>query len=134
MQLFKKRLKINSTLFFINETQKGINMKTRSLIILACLLTLSLSYGSTEKHSATPAKGFVPDKETAITIAIAVWTPIYGKKQIEKQKPYRAKLIDGVWFVQGTLNHSKKEIKVGGVAMAEISKTDGRIIRVSHGK
>ena len=37
-----------------------------------------------EKHSHVPPNGFVPDSETAIRIASAVWTPIYGEKhQVE---------------------------------------------------
>ena len=66
----------------------------------------------------------------ATTIAVAVWEPIYGKDQIAKQKPFVATLDNDVWTVRGTL----PEGMLGGVAEAEISKTDGRIIRVRHGK
>jgi hypothetical protein len=45
------------------------------------------------------------------------------------KKPYRATLKEGVWTVRGTLKTS-----MGGVALAEISKSDGRITCVSHGK
>lgn len=83
-----------------------------------------------EKHSAKPKDGFVPTAETAIQIAVAVWTPIYGKEQIERQKPYKAVLKEGVWHVSGSL----PRLQPGGVAIAEIDKNDARIIRVSHGK
>ena len=72
----------------------------------------------------------VPDQETAIRIAVAVWTPIYGKKQIESEKPYKATLKNEVWYITGSL----PEGWLGGVAEAEIAKDDGCIIRVSHGK
>ena len=76
-----------------------------------------------------PPNGFVPNEATAIRIAVAVWEPIYGVAQIAAQKPYRVRLEKGVWIVEGTL-HSE----VGGVAIAEISKSDGRVLRVSHGQ
>jgi len=81
-------------------------------------------------HSYVPAKGFVPDSITAVRIATAVWDPIYGARQIQGEQPFRASLRDGIWTVEGSL----PENTVGGVAVAEIAKRDGRILRVSHGK
>ncbi len=63
-------------------------------------------------------------------MAVAVWNPIYGKENIEKEKPYTASLANGVWTVTGSL----PEGVVGGVAEAEISKNDCKVLRVSHGK
>lgn len=82
------------------------------------------------KHSFIPKEGFVPDKETAVRIAEAVWIPIYGERKINAEKPFKARLQNDVWIVEGSIS---KGIK-GGVAIAEIAKTDGRIVRVSHGK
>jgi NTF2 fold immunity protein of polymorphic toxin system component len=81
-------------------------------------------------HSYSPPSGFVPDSVTAVRIAIAVWAPIYGEQQIRGEQPYRASLRDGIWTVEGSL----PENFIGGVAVAEIAKRDGRIVRVSHGK
>jgi hypothetical protein len=81
-------------------------------------------------HSYIPPAGYVPDAETAIRIAVAVWEPIYGKKQIESEKPYQATLKNGVWIVEGSL----PDDALGGVAVAEISKSDGTILRVTHGR
>lgn len=83
-----------------------------------------------KKHNVKPPEGYVPNEETAIAIAVSVWIPIYGRKKIENEKPYMANLIDGIWFVHGSL---PKE-SLGGVAVAEILKENGKIIRVSHGK
>ena len=83
-----------------------------------------------KKHNAKPKEGYLPDKETAIKIAVAVWIPIYGKKEIKNQKPYNAVLENGIWFVSGSLPKGWK----GGVAEAEIIKENGKIIRISHGK
>ena len=82
------------------------------------------------RHNLKPKDGYVPDSKTAMKIAVAVWEPIYGEEQIAKQKPYRAALTNGVWTVEGSLPASM----VGGVAVAEIAKDDGRILRVSHGQ
>jgi hypothetical protein len=79
-------------------------------------------------HSYIPPNGFVPDSLTAVRIATAVWSPIYGEQQIKGQQPYRASLRDSIWTVEGSLPDGMR----GGVASAEISKRDGRIIRVSH--
>lgn len=80
-------------------------------------------------YSYKPKYGYVADEETAVKIAEAILTPIYGKEAIEEEKPFTAKLKEGVWIVSGTLNADK-----GGVAEVEISKNNGVILRVSHGK
>ncbi len=77
-----------------------------------------------------PKEGYVPDAETEIAIAVAVWNPIYGKEHIAKEKPYTAILSKGIWTVMGSLPKGVR----GGTAIAEISKDDGRILRVIHEK
>jgi hypothetical protein len=79
-------------------------------------------------NSLTPQNGYVPDEQTAIAIAVAAWIPIYGRAQIESEKPYKATLKDGVWTVTGTLPPGYD----GGTAVAEIAQADGRILRVIH--
>ena len=101
---------------------------------LHCLLPLiwsvSVALAAEPKHTYMPPNGYVPDAATAIKIAVAVWEPIYGRKQIEGEKPFTAVLRDGIWTVQGSLPlHTS-----GGVALAEIAKDDGRILRVTHGR
>ena len=81
-------------------------------------------------HHYQPPEGVVPDEQTAISIAVAVWSPIYGKDEIAKQKPYQVFLVDGYWVVSGSL---PKQL-VGGTAKIVIDKEDGRIIDISHGK
>jgi hypothetical protein len=74
-------------------------------------------------------EGYVPNKETAIKVAEALWLPAYGDK-INNSKPFVAKLKDGkVWIVQGTL-HAQK----GGVPYIEIQKTDCKVLKMYHGK
>jgi hypothetical protein len=95
-----------------------------------CLIwTLSLS-AADKPRPYTPKNGFVPDESTAIAIAEAVLTPIYGRETVESERPYHVKLEAGVWLVGGSL----PEGRVGGVAVIKISRKDGRILFVSHGK
>jgi hypothetical protein len=77
-----------------------------------------------------PRNGLVPDAKTAIAIAVAVWVPIYGKREIAAEGPYEAVLKKDRWIVTGTLPGSS----VGGTPLAVIAKKDGRIIKVYHTK
>ena len=97
-------------------------------LILASAVALA---AEPSQHSTKPKSGYVPDAATAIKIAVAVWEPIYGSEAIGKQKPYRARLKDGVWIVEGTLS---PPTDLGGYAVAEIAQDDGRILRVTHGR
>jgi glycosyltransferase involved in cell wall biosynthesis len=81
------------------------------------------------EHNYCPDAGYVPDAETAMKIAEAVWLPLYGTRVLEK-RPWRARLVDDVWVVEGSL----AELMAGGVPIARISKRTGEILRVSHGK
>ena len=106
--------------------------KTVFIIWFVALSALAAFAGETVGHTYKPKDGYVPDARTAIRIAVAVWEPIYGAKQIAGEKPYHARLgTNGIWTVQGSLPKGDGD---GGVAVAEIAKDDGRILRVSHGK
>jgi hypothetical protein len=80
--------------------------------------------------SYVPPAGAVPDSITAVRIAVAVWTPVYGAENIAREAPYRASLHGGVWTVGGSLPPHMQ----GGVAVIDIRKFDGRILRIDHGK
>jgi hypothetical protein len=74
-------------------------------------------------------EGFIPNKETAIKIAEAIWLPIYGKKVLE-EKPFKANLLDSnVWLVSGSLH-----AQFGGVVCLKIQKNDGKVLKVYHTK
>lgn len=106
-------------------------MKTfRVVMLLLCTTAMAaVSVAGEPKHNVSPNDGLVPNAETAIKIAEAVWLPIYGHA-ILKKKPFKARLAGGIWIVEGTLPAEM----VGGVPVAEISKKDGKILRVSHGQ
>jgi len=105
----------------------------RNCVIILGLASLLMIAGAVvlvaelPKPNYKPKDGYVPDEKTAIAIAVAVWNPIYGEKQIASEKPYHATLTGGVWVVVGSLPKG-----VGGTAIAEISKDNGCILRVIH--
>ena len=105
-------------------------MKALFILAASLVLTVGLALAAETKHNFKPKAGYVPDEKTAIAIAVAVWLPIYGEERIQKGKPFKAVLKDGVWRVEGTLPAGY----LGGVAEAEISKEDARILRISHGQ
>lgn len=83
---------------------------------------------SRPKKSEQPKKGFVPDEMTAAAIGEAVARGLYGESAV-RERPFRARLRGGVWTVMGTLNPPGR---LGGVAIVQIGKTDGRILFVAH--
>ena len=104
-------------------------MKNLALALTIYVFMSGVLYAESNKHSVTPNEGFVPDANTAIKIAEAVWLPIYGER-IYGKKPFVASLENDVWVVQGSM----PKIMLGGVPVAEISKKTGEILRVSHGQ
>jgi hypothetical protein len=104
-------------------------MKRYLFILLHALIVGSVLAADTS-HSFMPSEGLVPPSEVAVRIAVAIWEPIYGASNIERQKPYLATLKDGVWYVYGSLPPGA----AGGVAIAEIAQRDARVLRISHGK
>jgi hypothetical protein len=111
------------------------NSLSRMMIAVVTLLIIGVLTRAQAKHTVTPKEGFVPNQDTAIKIAEAVLTPIYGAEKMNQEKPFVAELRGGIWSISGTFHDDTPgAIAKGGVAIIEISKADGRILRVSHGK
>ena len=72
----------------------------------------------------------ITDKQTAIAVAEPILFKIYGKKNIVDERPYECYLIDGYWYISGTLPKGW----TGGVFEIIVSSKDGRIIKLTHGK
>ena len=100
-------------------------------------VVMFLSFASST-HSAMK-KERVMDEKTAVAIAEKKLMSVYGKKKTLEEEPFHATLKDGVWTVFGTLTcpdvkGGRTTICAGGVAEIKISKEDGRILYVTHGK
>jgi hypothetical protein len=102
--------------------------------LLSLLLLAHPAHGQQADSSGyVPPAGLVPDSATAVRIAVAIWIPIYGARQISSERPFVATLKDSVWTVTGSLPPAPKgTMIVGGTAIAKILKRDGRILFVSH--
>ena len=89
-----------------------------------------------------PDSGFVPDKETAVKIAKAIWYPIYGEEDKNRDfKNYAVALIgDTAWFVTREFNSFMKRegnvvtLSLGGEPYILIRKKDAKILKVTHTK
>ena len=106
-------------------------MSAKRVLLLLVMLLLLTPARADALHSYVPKDGFVPNGAVAVAIADAVLTAIYGNDVISAERPLQASLAGDVWTVTGA------PLKLGwrgGVAHVEIAKTDGRILRVTHGR
>jgi len=66
--------------------------------------------------------------------AIAYVNPIlyekFGKERIKKERPYDIYLIDGFWFIKGTL----KKRRIGGTFIVLVDCQDKADIYITHTK
>jgi hypothetical protein len=111
-------------------------MRTSILGVLLLLALTSLAQDSPTTNVR------VPDATTALRIAEPALIKVYGKRQIEYERPLTATLEDGIWSVYGTLccPNSKGQRTcevgecVGGVAALKLRQRDGKILSIIHGK
>jgi hypothetical protein len=105
-------------------------------ILLICVFTLVSV--NLKDNNTVGNTDFVPDEKTAISVAEAIWLPIFGES-IYNKKPFIAELKNNIWIVKGTFNLPKQNgdsivfIK-GGVPYIKIQKTDCKILSVYHTK
>jgi hypothetical protein len=108
----------------------------------ADLLVLLLMASGLFAQESQPSGVRVPDATTAVSIAEPALVKVYGKHQIDYEKPLTAKLENGVWKVYGTLCCADRNGQrtcesgrcVGGVATLELRQRDGKILSISHTK
>jgi hypothetical protein len=108
-----------------------MTVKHLALFLAAALLLAnpsSRTYGADPGYE--PAEGFVPDADTAAKITEIILVRIYGETQTNLEKPLKATLRGDVWIVKGTMPPNM----LGGIAEVRISKRDGRILYLTHGR
>jgi NTF2 fold immunity protein len=96
----------------------------------------------TPKPQPPATKVRVPDAATALSIAEPALIKVYGKRQIDDERPLTATLDDGIWSVHGTLccpdAKGQRTCDVGkclgGVAVLNLRQSDGKILSISHTK
>ena len=108
---------------------KIIFVITAIIFLTGVITSMGLFVGNNRGYM--PDKGVVPNEETAIRIAEAVWLPIYGDSIYSKQ-PFVAEYNEKekCWYVSGTL----PENTFGGVPEIKINRMNGEILYISHGK
>jgi len=118
--------------------------------IIETVSGLPLVAGAATATGTVAQDGYVPDAQTAITIARAVLIPIYGAQTIQSEEPLTAKREGDVWTVTGTLQCPQYKARArpriareirhlyemcsGGTAELKLSAKDGRILHVIHGQ
>ena|SRR5215472_745757 len=96
--------------------------------------------GATAQQANKAAPVAVLDEATAVQIAEKALARVYGKKKVASERPFKATLRAGIWYVGGTLycknEHGKRIVGacIGGVAMAEVRQNDGRVLKATHTK
>ena len=82
---------------------------------------------STDSHFRKP---ILSTKALAIAVAEPIVFQVYGRKHILAQQPYEAYLIDGFWYVTGTLPKGY----LGGTFEIILAASDGRVVYLVHGQ
>jgi len=102
-------------------------LRGKLLVGICFVLFADFLYAQAPRRSLSysPPEGMVPNGETALKIAEAVLTPIYGKEVVEHERPFRIELIKNVWIIDGAIHPGP-----GGNLHMEISKKDCRVVRV----
>lgn len=92
---------------------------------------LNIALSKQSQHNIiNNGENIVKDSATAINIAEIVLFNIFGKENIEKQKPYEIDFIRNYWIIEGSLPQGFK----GGTFIIILNAKDAKIIKISHGK
>ena len=103
------------------------------MISTLCLSSASLAQNVPAQNAPKVFEcngGVVADKETAIRIAEAILSPVYGEKAIRGQRPYQVTLKDGKWTVDGTASSAS----FGESFHIVILQSDGRVLEIGYGR
>lgn len=84
-----------------------------------------------KKHNLIDNKTLIiKNVDTAVKIAEPILFGIYGKKNIEKQKPYEVHKLDNYYVISGTLPKDY----IGGTFIIIIDGTNSKVLKISHGE
>ena len=84
----------------------------------------------TNKNAKPFYDTLINNKEMAIAVVEPILFKIYGNENIIKQRPYESYLINGYWYISGTLPEDWK----GGVFEIIISSKNAQVVKLIHGK
>lgn len=123
----------------------------RNIIVLILIITPLVSLGQNFKNRNTVGEDsarravktalandadrsssdtLIKNSESAVSIAETILVNLYGKAIINSEKPFECYLVDGYWYLRGTLPKNY----TGGVFEMIMSAKDGRVVKLVHGK
>ena len=94
---------------------------------LLALGIVAMIYGGAIAQSFAPTRDVVPDSKTAITAGGAFLQAYFGAKERRNSPGYSAELKGDVWKVWEQLGCTNC---LGGGPVLEMSKRDGRVLRI----
>jgi hypothetical protein len=103
--------------------------------LLVCVFSVGLAFSQVGSgRGVVPKDGFVPNATVALAIADAVLTPVYGKKTVDSERPFKAALNGNVWTVTGSVpcDGPPGAVCPGGAAEVRIYKRTGQILFMTH--
>jgi hypothetical protein len=104
--------------------EEGLTMRST----LVAIVMFSLAFPAVAQRNPV-----VPDAATAVAIARAVLLPVYGQETVSREEPLTATLDGDFWLVRGTLHCPPDRVPcVGGTAVVQIDRRDGRIVGIDH--
>lgn len=92
---------------------------------------LKLALLNESQHNVIDNKSvIIINSSTAIKIVEPILFSIYGKENIESQKPYENYFIENYWVITGTL----PEDMLGGTFLVIIDARNSKVLKITHGK
>ncbi|MET0637959.1 MAG: NTF2 fold immunity protein [Chitinophagaceae bacterium] len=83
-----------------------------------------------DQQEMSPSDTLISDASVAIAMVEPLLFKIYGRQQIVSERPYETYLIDGYWYLSGTIPEGWN----GGGFEIIMSAKNGKIIRLTHYK
>lgn len=92
---------------------------------------LKLALSKETQHNVIDNRSLlIKDSSTAIKVAEPILFGIYGKENIESEKPYETYLINNFWVITGTLPKESS----GGTFLIIIDARNSKVLKITHGK
>lgn len=109
---------------------------------IICAMLVSVAFTLSAQNTPPANSIRVPNATTALRIAERALIKVYGKQQIDYERPLKATLQDGIWSVYGALCCPGRKGQrtcevgqcVGGVATLKLRQRDGKVLSISHGE
>lgn len=83
-----------------------------------------------QSSDVEPQNGFVADAVVAAAVGEMILGAVYGRDRIRAQLPLLAVESEGVWTIRG----QRARGTLGGVALIEVRRRDGAVVRVTHSR